>query len=432
MLNRVGAGGFGTVLRARDPELDRVVALKIPHLGRLADAEHRRRFLEEARHLAHLRHPAVVPVYEVGEASGVPFLVTEFVQGTTLAGSLKQRRPTPHEAAALCARIAEALHHAHEAGIVHRDVKPGNLMLDEQGEPFLMDFGLAKDITGEITISTSGEVLGTPAYMSPEQAAGESQAVDRRTDVYSLGVVLYELLTGELPFRGNNQMVLYQLLHEEPRPPRALNHRVPQDLERVCLKAMSKEPAHRYATARQMQEDLGRYLRSEPVHARPVGLWSRLWLWCRRPDRIREASTITVAMALMLAFWELQGLFFLGFGLYDVGSFWKSAMIISGGMLGFSALAGIGWVARSRPLAALWTGAVVSVGLMFFAIGCLWGFIQIEGLAAKAVRIPVFGFFSVAAAFMICAHLVSLIAYYSNPSAMRWARKSRPAGDLGD
>ena len=296
---QLGAGGFGTVYRAYDTTLHREVALKVPHPGRFETEESQVRVLREARAAAQLYHPHIVPVHDAGMEQEVFYIASAFVEGESLAETLARRQPDFDEAATIVLKLAAALHYAHEQGIVHRDVKPGNVMMDSAGSPLLMDFGLARFLESEDRLTHDGMLLGTPAYMSPEQARGENDRVGPHSDQYSLGVVLYQLLCGNLPFSGTPAVVVLDVAEKEPPAPRTFRRHIPRDLETICLKSCAMAPEERYASCQQLADDLERWLQGEPIAARPIGMAGRIWRWCKRKPVVASLSAALV-LALLI------------------------------------------------------------------------------------------------------------------------------------
>ncbi len=306
ILEEIAHGGMGVVYKARQIGLDRIVALKVMIAGEHASPEMLERFQREAKSAARLQHPNIVQIYDVGRDGAKHFFTMRHVDGPPLAERIRRKELTPRRAVELARKVALALDYAHQHGVIHRDVKPANILVDSQGEPHLADFGLAKDLGCE-GVTLPGSSLGTPNYASPEQASGETDKVDARSDVYSLGASLYESLTGEPPFCGESIFaVLQEVMTRDPVPPRAVNPKIQRDIETICLKAMAKEPARRYQSAREMADDIGRYLEGEPIHARPVS-------WIERTARraIKNRAVVipsAVAVLVVVAFLGWVGL----------------------------------------------------------------------------------------------------------------------------
>ena len=276
LLEEIGRGGQGVVFRARQKSLNRTVALKVISLGQWASKAHLKRFRLEAEAAARLEHPGIVPIHEVGERDGSCYFSMKFVEGGQLDEVVRRTPMSIRQAVELITKVARTVHYAHEHGILHRDIKPGNILLDAKGEPHLTDFGLARLVETESTVTRTLEVLGTPSYMAPEQAVGNNAAISSVTDVYGLGAVLYQLLTGQPPFAGGTTYETIKLLLDtEPRQPRLLNPKIDHDLSTICLKCLEKDPKRRYSSALALAEDLERWLKHEPIQARRTGLFTR-------------------------------------------------------------------------------------------------------------------------------------------------------------
>ena len=309
LLEEIGRGGQGVVFRARQKSLNRTVALKIIGLGQWGSKAHLTRFRREAEAAASLDHPGIVPIYEVGERDGSCYFSMKFVEGGQLDEVVRRAPISIRNAAELIAKVARTVHYAHEHGILHRDIKPGNVLLDVKGEPHLTDFGLARLVESESTVTRTMEVMGTPSYMAPEQAVGNNAAVSSVTDVYGLGAVLYQLLTGHPPFAGGTSYeTIKLLLDSEPRPPRLLNPKIDRDLSTICLKCLEKDPQRRYSSALALAEDLERWLKHEPIRARRTGPVTRGRKWVRRnpTSAVMGAFLLILVVAVGAMIWKSE------------------------------------------------------------------------------------------------------------------------------
>src|SRR5438552_4991404 len=301
LLEEIGRGGQGTVYRAHQKSLNRTVALKVIVPGPWTIATHLKRFRREAEAAANLDHPGILPIYEIGERDGCCYFSTKFVEGGQLDQIVGRAPQSIRQSAELIANVARTVHYAHEHGILHRDIKPGNILLDKNGEPHLTDFGLARLVESESTVTRTLEVLGTPSYMAPEQAVGNNAAVGSATDVYGLGAVLYQLLTGQPPFAGGTTYETIKLLLDtEPRQPRFLNPKIDRDLSTICLNCLEKDPKRRYSSALALAEDLEHWLKHEPIQARHTGFFARGKKWVRRnPTSALLAASVVALVAVV-------------------------------------------------------------------------------------------------------------------------------------
>lgn len=372
LLEELGRGGMGVVYKARQRGLDRIVALKTLRVGLTDGTAEFARFRQEAASAAQLDHPHVVPVYEVGECNGVPYFTMQYVAGRTLAQRLADGPLPPREAAALLVPICDAVHAAHERGVLHRDLKPSNILIDETGRPLVGDFGLAKRVEADGTLTHTGAILGTPTYMAPEQAAGSRGRVGPKSDVYSLGAILYQMLTGRPPLQGATPMeTVLMVLEQEPLPPRLLNSRADAKLELIALKCLQKPPDLRYASARALADDLRAYLADEPIaarsgrfsevavrwfsethHATVLHNWGLLWIWHSLALVITCGLTNLMQWRGATSPWPYVALWGVGFGAW-AAVFWNLRR--RSGPVTFV----------ERQIAHVWAGSILGSVLLF-------------------------------------------------------------------
>lgn len=380
LLEELGRGGMGIVYKARQISLGRIVALKMLLQGELASAADQARFRIEAESTARLDHPHIVPVYEVGEQEGQAYFTMKYVDGTTLALRLFEGPLPPREAAELLLPVCQAIHYAHERGVLHRDLKPSNILIDAEGRPHVSDFGLAKRLEGGSTLTRTGAIVGTPSHMAPEQAAGSRGTLSPASDVYSLGTILYQMLTGRPPFQAASPLdTVLLVLEQDPVPPRVLNPRADRDLEMISLRCLQKPPALRYSTAKALADDLAAYLADEPVaarsglfsqvlarwfrethHATVLENWGLLWMW--------HSLALLVLCLLTNVFqaWDVKArlpyvaLWTLGLGTWAL-IFW--ALRHRGGPVTFV----------ERQVAHVWAASVVSTSMLFVVEALLPG-----------------------------------------------------------
>jgi eukaryotic-like serine/threonine-protein kinase len=390
LIEEIARGGMGVVYKGRQISLNRIVAVKMILAGHLAGEKDVKRFRLEAKAAASLVHPNIVSIYEVGEHEGQHYFSMRYVEGRSLAQLVQDGSWQPDDgqgAARLLAKVARAVHFAHQSGVLHRDIKPGNILLDAQGEPHITDFGLAKMLSADSTLTVSGDVLGTPSFMAPEQASRKFGKLTPAADLYSLGAVLYFLLTGRPPFVAETPLdILVQVFDKDALRPRAVNRKVSRELERVCLRCLEKSPERRYPSVAALADDLECFLRGEPVHVPLAGTGSRLWHWVQRQPAL-AARLITLGICAAISHTTYLLAPHLSFnhhrGVMMVVGFWAAACVLCQWVLArerLATLARFAWVgadaafltvvfylddALESPLIALYPALIVGSGLWF-------------------------------------------------------------------
>jgi len=429
VVEEIGRGGMGIVYKARQLGLDRPVALKTILFGKVSNADHVARFRVEAQAIARLQHPNIVQIHEIGEDCGLPFISLELVEGGTLATKLGGVPLLPELAARIAEVLARAIQVAHGNGIIHRDLKPSNVLLTMEGIPKITDFGLAKQVDRDWGQTQSGAVIGTPSYMGPEQAAGMTELIGPKTDVYSLGAILYEMLTGRPPFRGATVLdTLDQVRSQEPLPPRRLV-KVPRDLEAICLKCLEKDPRKRYESAELLADDLCRYLDGEPTVARSPGLPTRALLWCQRPQRIKEAGGFMIFISLVMATWNIIGQITFRFGFLQPNdldaAIWQLDVVF---FLLYLPLFAIGiFTVKGKP-AAIWAGAFITLFNLALTIAACIGIERILPLVDMGgimrdpgPRLPLFTLLAMFSVIQFLSFMIALVSFHANTLTRLWS-----------
>jgi serine/threonine-protein kinase len=440
IVRELGRGGMGVVYEALQAQINRPVAIKVILAGEFATPADLRRFQVETEAVAWLDHPNIVPIHEVGEEQGRPYFSMKLCPGGSLDDHLDRYRADPRAAAQVAATVARAVDHAHRRGVLHRDLKPGNILLDAEGAPLVADFGLARRLDSAPDLTRAGALLGSPPYMAPEQAAGNRGDLTVTTDVYGLGAVLYTLLSGRPPFRGETPLeTLDQVRHRRPDPPTGPDGRLDRDLQTVCLKCLEKDPRDRYESAAALADDLERWSRGEPIRARPAGLGHQLWLWARRPERIRDAGRYALGLGTLLSLYVLTGLVLLAFGAVRPPHPAGFALFLVNCLgIGYLPVALVGWATLRGYRWAIPIGFIQGLGGLPYLVGHVLGLFEVAAGGAyihqDSMMIVTYDLFFAALSLLLAlAYALAFVAGRSRRAADAGLPvpqiPSRPGGD---